>query len=260
MMRPRPTTILQRNGEGRDMVTFTIECKEQAQPGNFLLIWLPFDSEGGRNDDISDEIPMSVCQIRKDTLSFTVKAVGPTTSELIKLRDGDFIGVSGPYGNEFTIEDRPSLLIGGGVGIAPLMPVYRRMVAMGIQHKFIIGGATREDIPYLTVLRSQEDTLVSTEDGSLGHMGNVLDVLDDLDLDSFEAVYGCGPMPMLRAIWDRLKDTDHAVEMSLESFLRCGRGLCGSCAVGKYRICKEGPVFDRKMLEEVGFPAPEEEL
>jgi len=259
MMRPRPTVILQRKGEGKDIVTFTLDYREPAKPGNFLMIWLPYDSDGARNDEASDEVPMSISKIRRGELSFTVKAVGPTTSEMIKLKPGDYIGVSGPFGNGFSIEDRRSLLIGGGVGIAPLMPVYRRMVAKGIEHKFIIGGATSEDIPYLDVLRSQEDTIVSTEDGSLGTQGNVLHVLEDLDIESFEAVYSCGPMPMLRAIWGRLKDTELDVQMSLESYLRCGRGLCGSCAVGKYRICKEGPVFDRKMLEEVGFPTAEQE-
>ncbi len=256
MLRPRPTTILQRKGEGKDMVTFTLDYRVKAKPGNFLMIWLPYDSNGERNDEISDEVPMSISKIRKANLSFTVKAVGPTTSEMIKLKPGDKVGVSGPFGNNFSVEERKSLLVGGGVGTAPLMPVYRRMVARGIDHKFIIGGATREDIPYLTVLRAQEDTHVSTEDGSLGTHGNVLHVMEDFELADFDVLYSCGPMPMLRAIWDIVKDIDIDVEMSLESYLRCGRGLCGSCARGKYRICKEGPVFNRKMLEEVGFPKP----
>lgn len=240
------------------MVTFALDIDIDVRPGEMVMVWLPRAPSGIRDDEVSDEIPMSISGIARDHITITVKGVGPTTRSMLRLRPGDRIGVAGPFGRGFTVEgDRP-LLIGGGVGMAPLMPLLHRFLATATP-LVIAGGASSADIPFLTQLRSVMGANFSTEDGSLGTKGMVLDVLDTIDLSTIDAIYCCGPMRMLERLWGRLSPMGLPIEMSLETRLRCGRGLCGSCAIGPYRVCRDGPVFDGGMLGEIWSAAGERE-
>ncbi|MCI0497078.1 MAG: dihydroorotate dehydrogenase electron transfer subunit [Thermoplasmata archaeon] len=251
-MWPKPVTVTGRKTDGREIVTLSLNIHVPARPGQMVMVWLPRDNSGKRNDEVSDEVPMSLSGISKDGVTISVKGVGPTTRAMLKLRPGDMIGVSGPFGKGFYSSGEKPLIIGGGIGLAPLMPLMRQFLARSWPY-LIAGGATTEDIPFLTQLRSIMGARFATEDGSLGTKGTVIDALHKFDLGTVDSLYACGPMPMLEAVWREVHDTEINVQMSLEAHVRCGRGVCGSCAIGAYRVCHDGPVFDRRMLDEIGF-------
>lgn len=222
---------------------------KEAKPGQFVMVWIPSENEK----------PMSISYIGEDGIGITVREVGDATRKLCEKKVGEYVGIRGPYGRSFNYEGTAkALVVGGGVGIAPLAPLLEQLSEKG-DVTAVIGAKTASDIIFLD--RSQricENVIPVTEDGSLGNKGLVTDVLPELlKKERFDKVFMCGPEAMMAKGVKILEKFKVEGEVSLERWMKCGIGICGHCVLDPLglRVCKEGPVFDLatiKKIEEFG--------
>lgn len=220
-------------------------CAE-ATPGQFLMIWIPG----------VDEIPFSVLSASKGGLVYVaVKKVGEATAALQEKAAGDLIGVRGPFGNSFTMKGRKLLMVGGGTGVAPLLFLTRRMIAKNAKTIFVLGAKTRSELLFMdemqTLPKNKFELVTSTEDGTCGITGLCTEPVDRiLTTQKFDIIYCCGPEKMIMKVFELAELHHVSFETSLERLMRCAIGLCGSCVMGKYRVCRDGPVFTSNKLRE----------
>jgi len=227
--------------------TFRDELYSRAKPGQYIMLWV----QG------VDEIPLSLSAINSRGLSnVTVERVGEATAALHSRKVGEFVSVRGPYGNSFQPTKGNVLVVGGGVGLAPLLPLTEDLTKLGSEVTLIIGAKTRRDIIFLTkvkpLLEKKGKLIVTTEDGSYGIKGLATNPVEELlTKNVFKMVYTCGPEPMMRRMFEISEGKKVRVQACFERIIRCSLGLCGSCIVGKFRICKDGPIFSSEQLREV---------
>lgn len=220
------------------------ELADNARPGQFVSLYCKEGSQLLPR-------PISICEIDKEneTLRLVYRVVGKGTEEFSKMNAGDTIRVMGPLGNGFTLEGKKAILIGGGIGIPPMLQLAKSLdcevqVVLGYRDADLFLKSEFE--PYGTVF-------VSTEDGSVGTKGNVMDAIRENALTA-DIIYACGPTPMLRAIKNYAEANGIECYISLEERMACGIGACLACVckskekdhhthVHNKRICKEGPVF-----------------
>jgi dihydroorotate dehydrogenase electron transfer subunit len=233
--------------ESPTVKTYTLKDKHcaQAKPGQFLMLWIPG----------VDEIPLSIMSTENGIVSVTVKKAGDATSHLHSMKQGETIGVRGPYGNAFTETTGNALLVGGGTGTAPLLFLAKRLQARNRRLSFVVGAKTKTELLFLNDLNqvcTEKSLLTTTEDGTYGLQCLVTEPLTNLlAKQKFDVIYTCGPELMVSKIFKLAEEHNIPFEASLERVMRCGIGLCGSCVIGKYRVCKDGPVFTSAQLREV---------
>lgn len=217
----------------------------QASPGQYVMIWVPS----------IDEVPMSLSSMEPEgESSVTVRAVGEATRAIHGLTEGDRIGIRGPFGNGFTIVGSSPLIVGGGTGAASLSALTSSMLRSGLKPTFVLGARTERQLPFRSRLeRMLGDRLIpATDDGSYGFKGFASEcAVGLLNEGRYDAVYTCGPELMMAAIFDEADRRGTHVQASLERYIKCAVGLCGSCAIGPYRICRDGPVFSSDQLRAV---------
>jgi len=188
------------------------------------------------------------------SVSVTVKNVGDATRHLHSLAQGYTIGVRGPFGNHFTPNSSNVLLVGGGTGTAPLLFLAKQLAVKAKTLSFIMGAKTRNELLFLNQLEPlcTESPIATTEDGTYGLKCLVTQPLETLlEKVKFDMVYTCGPETMTRHVFQLTEKHHVPLEASLERLMRCGIGICGSCMIGKYRVCKDGPVFNSTRLRQV---------
>lgn len=201
--------------------------------------------------------PISICEINREAetlrLVYRVTGKGTGTEEFSRLKAGDWIEVLGPLGNGFPLKKGKAFLIGGGIGIPPMVQAAKELAGQEDPSMIqVIAGYRSEQ--FLTQELSAYGTLyIATEDGSAGTKGTVLDAVREHALDA-EVIYACGPRPMLRAVKEYAEE--HGIEcwISMEERMACGIGACLACVCGSTevdghshvknkRVCKDGPVF-----------------
>jgi dihydroorotate dehydrogenase electron transfer subunit len=203
-----------------------------------------------------DEIPLSILDADANGIvSVIVKEVGAATKALNSRKVGDVIGVRGPFGNSFSTKTGKILMVGGGTGIAPLLFLAKKTVAKNAKLMIVIGSKTRNElflIKELEEMCGNANVIATTEDGSYGLKGLATTPLETLlEKEKFDVIYTCGPEKMMRKVFDTAEKHGVPMEASLERLMRCAIGLCGSCVIGKYRVCKDGPVFTTEQLRSV---------
>ena len=230
------------------MKTFTFKDKHcaTAEPGQFLMLWIPG----------VDEIPLSILDARKNgEVMVAVKKVGEATRALHSKKVGEVIGIRGPFGNSFSMKKGKILMVGGGTGIAPLLFLAKKMASKTAKLVFVTGAKTKRELMFIDELGelcSKGNVVATTEDGSYGVKGLATTPLETLlAKERFDMVYACGPERMMLKILVLAEKHGMALEVSLERLMRCAIGLCGSCVVGKYRVCRDGPVFTASQLGEI---------
>ncbi len=188
--------------------------------------------------------PISVCDKRRDTVTILYKTVGTGTSQMAAMAVGETLDVLTGLGNGFDPDaaNGRALLIGGGIGTAPLYWLARELKARGAEATAVLGFNSADDIFYEKEFTAVCDRVVlATADGSRGVKGFVSDAMTGLAYDYF---YACGPEPMLKAVW-RAAESDG--ELSFEERMGCGFGACMGCTcrtiTGWKRICRDGPVL-----------------
>jgi dihydroorotate dehydrogenase electron transfer subunit len=232
----RPFTIASIRTENYRTKTFVLHTGLPAQPGQFLMAWLPG----------VDEKPFSIAAA--EPLTLTVVAVGAFSQALHRLAAGDRVWIRGPLGQGYQLEGKHLLLVGGGYGVAPLLFLASTALAAGCTVQVCIGARTAADVLLVDDLqRIGASTHVTTEDGSLGTAGLVT-LATEAAINSHrpDTVYACGPVKMLEAI-DRQCEACHLPrQLSWEAHMRCGIGLCGSCELptlgSGWLTCLDGPV------------------
>lgn len=218
-------------------VTLRFRWTEEVLPGQFIMVWIPG----------TGEIPISLSHL-DELKGITVKRFGRTSTALTELRPGDRLFFRGPYGNTFRKASGKKLIIGGGSGMAGLLPLVDQ------NSHGVVSARTSEELLFADRFNDGNVTLV-TDDGSAGIRGFAVEGLKNLDLSEFTMAYVCGPELMLKSILDYFKNKDLDVDFSMERMMKCGIGICDSCSIDGYQLCKDGPVFSKKelvSLEEFG--------
>ncbi len=234
------------------------EIRNSARPGQFCMI----DPKAPGASDPLLRRPLSIHRVGpKGLLIFLYKVVGKGTALLAQLRPGEEVKVLGPIGNGFNVDEtRPGLLVGGGMGVAPLVCLAESWRGNHPQ-VVIFGGRTKGDLEY--AFRCLDDVkarvLLITEDGTMGEKGLVTDLIPKAleILEGEPVIYSCGPWPMMKAVYKIARKHQLACQVSLEAHMACGIGLCLGCAVkraggadsGYLHVCKEGPVFRAEEVE-----------
>ncbi len=200
--------------------------------------------------------PISINNVdyERNELWLLVAAVGDGTRRLQQLRSGDTLNCVLPLGNSFTLPEKPGakvLLVGGGVGVAPLLYLGRKIKAMGMQPTFLLGARTANDVLEKPLFEEVGRVLITTEDGSEGEKGFVTNH-SVLASENFDLISTCGPKPMMMAVARYAYKNDIECEVSLENKMACGVGACLCCVEktveGNKCVCKDGPVMNIKKL------------
>ena len=223
------------------------EAAGSARPGQFISMY---------TNDGSKLLPrpISICEADKENgkLRLVYRVVGEGTDEFSHLTKGDQLEIIGPMGNGFPLKGEKPLLMGGGIGVPPMVQLGKTLKANGCTQVQTIAGY-RDELFLTEELGASGAFYVATEDGSAGTKGNVLDAIRENDLKA-DVIYACGPTPMLRAIKKYAEENGIECYISLEERMACGIGACLACVcksrekdahsnVNNKRICKDGPVF-----------------
>jgi dihydroorotate dehydrogenase electron transfer subunit len=205
-----------------------------------------------------DEIPLTLSTIDHAKLSeITVKKVGIATSALYSMNNGSRIGIRGPYGNGFTIEDGNILLVGGGIGMATLISLLEVLTSRGSDLTLVMGAKSKEDLVFLDrvdqILKNGKDRMmVTTDDGSFGISGTTIKIAEKVIKENdIDMIYTCGPEEMMLKLFKIADGFNIPIQASVERLMRCSVGLCGSCYIGGFRTCIDGPVLNTNMLRVV---------
>lgn len=188
--------------------------------------------------------PISVCETNETTIVLVYKVVGQGTKAMHLMKQGEMISLFGPCGNGFPVADKDVVLIGGGVGVPPLLETAKRYLLNQHHVTVVLGFNTIKDMMLTDAFQKIGcDVFVATMDGSYGTKGTVLDAIQENNIQC-PYVLACGPLPMLKAI----NNTFTSGCISLEARMACGMGACMGCVVkdsngNSLRVCKDGPVF-----------------
>lgn len=221
----------------------------EMQPGQFVQVEVP----NSKSTYLRRPISINYVDYANNQLWLLVRKAGEGTSSLMKLAENDVVNLMLPLGNGFTIfPGETMLLIGGGVGVAPLLYLGKKAKEAGANVKFLLGARTENDLLELEKFEAVGDVFVSTENGGKGEKGFVTQH-SVLNSGSFSRIACCGPMPMMKAVAKIAKDKSIECEVSLENVMACGLGACLCCVEdtveGNVCVCKEGPVFNIKRLK-----------
>mgnify|MGYP001317656922 CR=1 FL=1 len=225
-----------------EMILHNKYVSQVAQPGQFLHISVGYQT-------LRRPISIATVDQQHETVTIIFKILGGGTKQLATYQPGITLDALGPNGNGFDVnldEGSTVLLIGGGVGVPPLHFLGQTLAKKNINIISVLGFQTEQSVFYEKDFNQFSDqTYIVTNDGSYGKTGFVTDVLDDIE--QFDYYYTCGPLPMLKAVTNQLKNKKGYI--SLEERMGCGVGACYACVIptneegGYKKICQDGPVF-----------------
>ena len=223
------------------------EMVEAMKAGQFLHLRVPDDAHLLRR-------PISISSIDKlkNQCHLIYRIEGSGTAIFSSLKPGDSLDVMGPQGNGFDLselnKDSKILLVGGGIGVPPLLEVAKQLHERGVEITTVLGFATKDAVILEDELAQYSQVFVTTDDGSYGTQGNVSVVINECDTE-FDAIYSCGAPGMMKYINQTFYDHPRAY-LSLESRMACGMGACYACVLKvpdsesvSQRVCEDGPVF-----------------
>lgn len=228
----------------------TEEIAEMAVPGQFISM---YPNDGSK----LLPRPISLCEIDKEKrqlrVVYRVTKEGTGTEQFSQMEAGDTIDILGPLGNGFPLEEskgKKAFLMGGGIGVPPILELAKQL---DCEQKQIVMGYRDAETFLKEEFEANGEVYISTEDGSVGTTGNVMDAIRENALEA-DIIYACGPTPMLRAIKQYAEEKDIVCYISMEERMACGIGACLACVcqskekdhhsnVNNKRVCKDGPVF-----------------
>ena len=219
-------------------------------PGQFVEVRV----DGSPTTFLRRPISINFVDTEANELWLLVAAVGDGTRRMAALKAGEKLNCLLPLGNGFTMpqkSDERILLVGGGVGVAPLLYMGAQMAQKGCEPTFLLGARTAKDLLMLDVFRKYGSVCITTEDGSEGEKGFVTNH-SLLQKEQFDRIATCGPTPMMKAVARYARQANTECEASLENLMACGLGARLCCVEktteGNLCVCKDGPVFNTKRL------------
>lgn len=223
---------------------FPFEITDDIHPGQFVMVW-----------DLNNEKPMTISVIDKDNnlMGITVRKAGEFTNNLYENVDvGDYIGIRGPYGHGYNLEKYEKILaVGGGSGVASLGPITSFYDNVDI----ISAASTKEELVFQSRFKNIDfDVYECTDDGSAGYKGFSTQLAEELiQKENYDIIIGCGPEIMSYKLYELSKKYNIDCQLALDRYMKCGLGICGQCCIDDtgYRVCVEGPVFDKKQLSKL---------
>ena len=238
-MKEEILTVLSNVHVGKDTYLMKLKAEEEIHslPGQFCELKL---------DGYYLRRPISIFDQEKDEISFLYKVLGHGTKEMTSYLPGKKMSVLLNLGNGFDLSKSENpLLIGGGIGVAPLYYLAKELIKQGKKVSFLLGFKNKDEALMIDEFRKLGNVYPVSDDGSLGEKGNPVTYLKNHNLD-FDYYYACGPLVMLKY----LSKEDYDGSVSLEARMGCGFGACMGCSIktteGCKRVCKEGPVFSSK--------------
>ncbi|MFH1537297.1 MAG: dihydroorotate dehydrogenase electron transfer subunit [Patescibacteria group bacterium] len=222
--------------ENNNLKTFTFNGNLDSKPGQFVMIWIPG----------VDQKPFGVSRQTRDEFDVSVLERGKFTKAMFKLKAGDKVGVSGPYGTNFTLyKNKRVIVIGGGCGMAPLGFLIDELKNNKCKIKIINGARAENNILFIDRFKDSEFCTGSTIP---------TDVLKD-QIKEFKPsfVYSCGPEKMMKVVSEICTKNKINCELSMERYMKCGFGVCGQCVMDPLgiRMCQEGPVLNSKLAKQL---------
>lgn len=223
----------------------------QVFPGQFVNIEIP------GNSNVFLRRPFSVYDAddKENTLSFLVKIAGRGTEILSKVREGETLNLVYPLGKGFTMpgKDQRVMMVGGGSGVAPLFFLARRAAIPAENLHLLLGAKSSTEHVFPGSTANFATFHYVTEDGTLGEKGMVTDHSMFREINRFDRIYACGPLPMMKAVASVASREKTACEVSLENLMACGFGVCLCCVEptvkGNACVCTDGPVFNIDALK-----------
>ncbi len=250
-------TIIKTRRISSDVSIITLDCPSiaaTAKPGNFVNVKV--------NDTTQPLLrrPFSIHDVQGSMIDIMVKSIGCGSALFCNSEEGSTVMVLGPLGNCFDITTQKfntAVLVSGGIGTAPMFFLEKTLAAKGIKVINLVGGRSKDDL----LTKDLGNCSFATDDGSTGLKGTVVDLLrnelSDFNKEGALKLFACGPNPMLKALAKFCRDHQLSCDVSLESVMGCGIGICYGCSVeiidpdGGVRtilLCREGPVIDAKLL------------
>lgn len=240
------TVVAQKKlAEGVFSLELETNASKYAVPGQFINIF---------SNDNSKLLPrpISICEINelKNTLRVVFRVVGEGTTEFSELQAGDTVEILGPLGNGFPLEGEKAIVVGGGIGVPPMLELAKQLSG----HVTAVLGYRTDDL-FLedNFIDAADEVVFATDDGTVGVHGTVVDAMKENDLKA-DVIYACGPKPMLRGVAEYAESIGAKCYVSMEERMACGVGACLGCVcqskdvddhshVKNKRVCKDGPVF-----------------
>jgi len=258
---PIEATIDDVINESPTIKTFVITPKEEIkfETGQFIELTVPGLGEGPFTPSSSPSV--------KERMDITIMSVGNVTAKLHEMKKGEKVGVRGPYGKGYPLDDfkgKEVFIVGGGVGLAPLRSLLYALFNRIDDFKKIYlryGARTPDDIIYKNQIPEWEKkynldvqlTVDAANNGWKGNVGVVTTILEEIPVDIKNSVaVVCGPPIMMKFSTFKLIEKGFAhknIYLSMEKNMSCGVGKCGHCGLGKYYVCKDGPVFTFDLIE-----------
>ncbi len=258
--------VLENQRENSRCMRMVLSCPEEilsAVPGQFVMLSVP-----GKDGRPFLPRPFSIYRTSSSPGSFEIlyRVVGPGTRLMAGFPAEDLVGVTGPLGNGFSLYKgvKKCFLVAGGIGVPPIAFLARTISKIpdsGIKCSAFLGGATSDDILCKNdFLSCGMDLHIATEDGSKGAQGLITEILEpEIAKNRPDAVFACGPMPMLNAVGKMANARGIPCQVSIETVMACGLGACMGCAVragnrqhGYRHVCKDGPVFEYNAIDLTG--------
>jgi len=250
-------SVVQVQPVSRDVSIITLDCPviaATAKPGNFVNIKV--------NDATQPLLrrPFSIHNVRGSLIDIMVKSIGRGTTLFCKTPRDSAVMILGPLGNSFDLTSEAfhtAVLVSGGIGTAPMLFLQKTVLACGKEVINLTGGRSKDDL----LTQNLTNCRCATDDGSAGFKGNVVELLHkelpELNRKGPFKVFACGPNPMLKSLAQFCQEHQLACDLSLESVMGCGIGICYGCSVdiktpnGNSRtilLCKEGPIINSKLF------------
>lgn len=231
--------------ETETVKNFYFDISLDSKPGQFVMLWLPG----------VDEKPISISLDDGKQLVLTICSRGKTTQQIAKMKVGDKLGIRGPFGTNFFIQENETIaLLAGGYGAAPLYFVAHEAVKMGCKVEFIEGARSKDHLVYIDKLKALDNVnvQVATDDGSEGIKGyNTVILKELLEKTKVDKIMTCGPELMMKSVGEIGEEKGVNTFVSIERYMKCGFGVCGQCVVDPLgiRTCVSGPVMNYKVAK-----------
>ena len=235
------TRIIENLKAVQDIYRLTVSVDMEGKPGQFIQVRLP-------SEEFTLRRPFGIASIKNGQLTMFYRLVGRGTEFLSSCQSGDNINLLGPLGNSFNIIDGEKiLLVGGGLGLAPLMLAASCSKSADV----LIGGKNADEANFWAAEFEGlgNKLFIATDDGSAGFNGFVTELLPDiLNDNNYKKIFVCGPEIMMRKVAEIAQKNNIACQVSMEKRMACGLGACLSCSIdtinGRRKVCKDGPIFN----------------